>query len=772
MRKILLVFLPVLMTSCMANAGGRKTVDYVHYANVLQGTESELSLSHGNTIPCVAMPHGVHSWTAQTGKNGTGQKYEYRADKIVGIDQTHQCNSWMNDYAVFSFLPELDELVVDESLRGASFRHENEVGQPNYYSVTFDNGIKTEVAPTERCAHLRFSFPKKGQAYLVFDGNVGESSVSIDPEKREIRGWVMNMPWPKPGFNAAKDNIREYFIIRFDKPFEEYGIWEGVQNSVSKGEKSREGDRIGAYIKFKKGTKVQVKVAGSFISPEQAQLNFEREIASDKNLEATKAKGAAVWNELFGRARAEGGTEEQLRTFYSCLFRTSCFPRMFYDIKEDGSPYYVSPYDGQLHDGYMYADNGHWDSFRSHMPFNTLFFPQHQSRYVQSLVDAHEQLGWYPAWSAPGETGVMVGNHAITIIEDAAAKGVASVDADKVLDYYFHDATNGSQFGGSVGRAEAKDYYTLGYIPFRSAIGAVARTLEYCFDDFGAYKMAKETGNSMYENVFGRQIHNYKNVFDSSDNFMKGRLADGTFDPTFSGYRWGSLFAPGDYVEGNAWHWTWSVFHDVQGLINLFGSDHAFIEKMDSVFSLPSICDFSEYGVLQHEMAEMIEADMGQYCHGNQPIQHMPYLYGYAGQPWKTQKWVREICRKLYNSGPAGYPGDEDQGSTSAWYVWSAIGFFPVTPGVDQYVIGSPQFERMSVTMENGNVFVVEAEGNSPENVYIQSATLNGEILDRNYLTHNEVVNGGVLHLVMGPEPNVERAISADAVPYSLTSRK
>ncbi len=746
------------------------TGDYVQYANILQGTDSHLKLSRGNTIPCVVMPHGVHAWSAQTGEKGTGQKYEYRADRIVGFDQTHQCNSWMNDYAVFALMPEVGTLVLDERERGARFSHSNEHGQPNYYSVKFDNGIRTEIAPTERCAHLRFSFPATGDAYLVLDGNVGTSRMEIDPQAREIRGWVKNMPWGSPGINAAKDSLCEYFILRFDRPFAEWGLWEGVHHSSQAGETIGEGERVGAWIRFRRGSKVQVKVAGSFISPGQAQVNFDREIAGDRNLEVTKARGADVWNGLFGRMKVEGGTEEELRTFYSCLFRASCFPRIFYDIREDGSPYYRSPYDGKVHEGYMFADNGLWDSFRSHMPLNVLFFPTYQGRYVCSLMDAREQGGWFPAWSAPGETGVMIGNHAITVLADAWAKGIQTFDPEAALEAYFYEATHGSRFGGSVGRSEHADYFSLGYIPFRSAIGAVARTLEYCFDDFCGFELARRTGNIFYEGVFRRQVFNYKNVFDPSDGFMKGRNANGSFDDTFNPYRWGSMFAPGDYVEGNAWHWTWSVFHDVNGLIDLFGSKEAFAAKMDSVFILPQTVDFSEYGVIQHEMAEMLEMDMGQYCHGNQPIQHMPYLYCYAGQPWKTQYHVREICRRMYSSSPAGYPGDEDQGSTSAWYVWSAMGMFPVTPGVDQYVIGSPVFGKMTLTLENGNQFVVEAEGNSPENVYIQSATLNGTVLDRNYLYHSEVVQGGILHLVMGPEPNEERGIGLSAAPFSVSN--
>ena len=748
---------------------GHATGDWVRYANVLQGTDSRLELSRGNTIPCVMMPHGVHAWSAQTGAKGTGQKYEYRAGQIVGFDQTHQCNSWMNDYAVFALMPEAGRLVLDEQLRGAGFSHANEHGQPNYYSVTFDNGIRTEIAPTERCAHLRFSYPAKKDAYLVLDGNVGISRFEIDPEAREIRGWVMNMPGTAAGFNAAKDSLREYVILHFDRPFIEWGIWEGVHHDSRTGDTLGEGERIGAWIRFPKGCQVQVKVAGSFISPEQARVNFDREIARDRTLDVTKKRGADVWNELFGRIEAEGGSEEELRTFYSCLFRASCFPRMFYDIREDGSPYYQSPFDGRVHEGYMFADNGLWDSFRCHMPLNVLFFPAHQGRYVRSLLDAREQGGWFPAWSAPGETGCMIGNHAITVLTDSWVKGIRTFDPKAALEAYFYESTHGSRFGGSVGRSEYADYLSRGYIPFRSTVGAVAKTLEYCFDDFCAYQLARETDNSLYSDIFVRQVLNYRQVFDPTDGFMKGRNADGSFDATFNPYRWGSLFAPGDYVEGNAWHWTWSVFHDVKGLISLFGSNERFVAKMDSVFILPPAVDFSEYGVIQHEMAEMIEMDMGQYCHGNQPIQHMPYLYCYAGQPWKTQYHVREICRRMYHSSPAGYPGDEDQGATSAWYVWSAMGLFPVTPGVDQYVIGSPVFDKMTLTLENGNQFVVEAEGNAPENVYIQSASLNGIALDRNYLYHSEVVRGGVLHLVMGPEPDKGRGTSPSASPYSFS---
>ena len=730
-------------------------IDLVQYVNTLQGTNSTYELSWGNTYPTTAVPYPMNSWSPQTGKNGDGWKYQYSATTIRGFQPTHQCSPWVGDYGVFSLMP-VPELVVDESKRATPFSHDKEIAKPHYYKVTLENGITTEFSPTTRSAHFRFSFPAKGDAFLVLDGYTKTSQVQIDVANHRITGYVHN------GAFSPKTH-KNYFIIQFDKPFVSYGTWENRKNTIQKNNLSREGEGIGAYVQFAKGSKVQAKVSTSYISPEQAEVTMTRELGKHSSVEVTKQAAADVWNQLLNRVLVEGGTEEDMKTFYSCMFRANLFSHKFYEEKEDGSPYYYSPYDEKIHDGYMFTDNGFWDTFRSQFPLTNILHPTMQGQYMQALLDAQEQCGWLPSWSFPSETGGMVGNHSISLLTDAWVKGIRTFDPEKALKAYAHEAMNKGPWGGANGRVRWKDYYQLGYIPYPESMGSTAQTLEYCYDDFCAYQLAKMTGNKFYEEVFARQIYNYKNVYDPSVGFMRGRKLDGSW-ADFDAFEWG-----GPYCEGNAWHYNWSVFHDVQGLIDLTGGDERFVAKIDSVFALPGIVKYGTYGTKIHEMLEMELAKMGQYAQGNQPIQHMIYLYSYAGQPWKTQYWIRQVMDRLYNSSENGYPGDEDQGGMSSWYVLSALGIYSVCPGTDEYVLGSPKFRKATITMEDGKKFVIEAKGNSKDNVYIQNATLNGKRHTRNYIHYSDIVNGGVLELQMGNQPEKTRGTAKEDRPFSLS---
>ena len=758
-KQIILITCIILLSSTTSFA---QMKDLVQYVNTLQGTDSHFGLSYGNTYPTTGMPYGMHTWSAQTGKNGEGWKYQYFVNSIRGFCQSHQCSPWMSDYAVYSFMPVLGKLIVNQEERATKFSHNNEIAKPHYYKVTLDNGITTEMAPTTRSVHFRFSFPSKDDAYLVLDGYTDMSMVKIDPVKRQITGYVTNQRF----VNNSK-NFRSYFVVQFDKPFEAYGTWENQKDEIFSGQTSGEGKGYGAYIKFKRGTKVQAKAASSYISQEQALVTLDMEIGKDKTLEVTKARGAKIWNELLNRIIVEGGTEEQVKTFYSCLFRANLFSRKFYERDAKGNPYYYSPYDGKVYQGYMYTDNGFWDTFRSQFPLTNILHPTMQGRYMNALLDAQEQCGWLPSWSAPGETGGMIGNHAISLLTDAWVKGIQTFDPQRAIKAYAHEAMNKGPWGGANGRQGWKEYFQLGYVTYPESLGSTAQTLEYAYDDFCGYQLAKLTGDKFHEEVFEKQMYNYRTLFDPVTGFMRGRGLDGKWAEPFDPIEWG-----GPYCEGNAWHYIWSVFHDVQGLINLFGSDEKFASKIDAVFSAPNTVKPGTYGGIIHEMEEMVLANMGQYAHGNQPIQHMIYLYNYAGQPWKTQYWIRQVMDRLYNSTERGYPGDEDQGGMSSWYILSALGIYSVCPGTDQYVIGSPIFPKATITMENGKKFIIEANNNSKDNVYIQSATLNGKPLTNNYITYSDIVNGGNIGFEMGSQPNKNRGISKTDVPFSLSSKQ
>lgn len=758
MKKLkLITFISIVCSSVWA-----VDPDLLQYVNTLQGTDSHPGYSYGNTYPTVALPYPVHSFSPQTGNNGDGWKYQYSADAIKGFQQVHQCSPWVRDYGTFALMPVIGNLVVNENDRATEFSHKNEITKPHYYKVTLDNGVSGEMSPVERGGHLRFTFPGKEKAYVVLDGYIGSSMIQIIPEENKIIGWVKN------GFDFLQpSNFKSYFILQFDQPFISYGTWENNTNKITPDNLTDEGKGIGAYIEFKPGMTVQVKNTTSYISFEQAQVTYDREIAQFNTLDETKENAAKIWNELLNRVQVEGDSEADKATFYSCLFRSNLFSHKFYEIDKEGNPVYFSPYDGKIHNGYMYTDNGFWDTFRSQFPLTNILHPSLQAKYMQSLIDAQEQCGWFPTWSFPGMSGIMIGNHAISLLTDAWAKGIRNFDAEKVLKAYEHEISNKGPFGGSNGREGHEEYFKLGYIPVDVSGESCAKTLEYAYDDFCAYNLAKMTGNKHYMEFYGNLMYNYKNVWDPEVGFMRGRHKDGTWLENFNPYEWG-----GPFTEGNSYQYTWSVFHNVQGLIDLMGGEKNFIEKLDSLFDGSSAYDVGTYNQVIHEISEMLAADMGNYAHGNQPVQHVSYLYNYAGQPWKTQMRIREIMSRLYNATEKGFPGDEDQGGLSSWYVLSALGIYSVCPGTDQYVIGSPVFKKATITLENGNKFVIEAENNSADNVYIKSATLNGKSFSKNWITYSDISNGGVLHFEMSNQPNYERGVHQEDKPFSVSENK
>jgi predicted alpha-1,2-mannosidase len=542
-----LFFTPLLLI----NTAFAQQLNLVNYVNTLQGTNSQFKLTHGNTYPTTALPFAMHTWTPQTGKNGDGWKYQYFLDHIRGFQQAHQCSSWTNDYAVFSLMP-MSELVVDENKREAKFSHANEIAKPNYYKVQFDNKITTEISPTERGAHLRFTYPSGKKSFLVLDGYTNLSGIKIYPKENRITGYVNN----GRGF---KNGWKSYFAMQFDQPIKAYGTWENKKNTISADSTTAEGLGKGAYIQFKNGARVQVKTASSYISLEQAELTLKNELGADKTLEQTKANAAAVWNKSLGKIVVEGGTQADRETFYSCFFRASLFSRKFYEIGADGKPYYFSPYDGTVHPGYMYTDTGFWDTFRAQFPLNTLIHPEMHGRYMEALIDAYKQCGWLPSWSFPSEAGSMVGNHAISLLADAWAKGIHTFDPKEALSAYMHEASTKGPWGPANGREGWKEYYELGYVPYPTYRESTAKTLEYAYDDWCGYQLAKMTGNKYYMNVFGRQMYNYKNVYNPATHFMQGKGPDGEWTKNFDPIEWG-----GPFTEGNSWHYTWSVFQDTQ----------------------------------------------------------------------------------------------------------------------------------------------------------------------------------------------------------------
>jgi predicted alpha-1,2-mannosidase len=727
--------------------------------NPLMGTDSEFKLSNGNTYPAIALPWAMNFWTPQTRQMGNGWGYTYNDYKIMGIKQTHQPSPWINDYAAFSLMAETGRIRTEETERASWFSHKAEIAKPYYYSVYLaDYDVTAEVTPSERAAIFRFTFPKSDSSFILIDGFNEGSMVKIIPAERKVIGYCRNNSGGVPG------NFHNYFVAIFDRDFTSTHTWQN--DTLNFNSIEARSSHAGAVLGFKTshGDQIHVRVASSFISPEQADLNLNREIGQ-KDFEALKTEARNEWNKQLGRISVAGGSEDQQRTFYSCLYRMILFPRSFYEINEKNEIVHYSPYNGEVLPGYMYTDNGFWDTFRALFPFTTLMYPEKNAQIMEGLVNTYKESGWLPEWASPGHRDCMIGSNSASLIADSYLKGIRGYDIETL---YQAILKNTDSIGpvSSVGRLGAKYYNELGYVPYNAGIREnAARTLEYAYADFCIWKLAKELGRPKEElDLFERRAMNYKNVFDPGRKLMRGRNLDGTFQSPFSPYKWGDAF-----TEGNSWHYTWSVFQDIDGLIGLMGGKDYFTAKLDSIFFVPPVFDYSYYGQVIHEIREMQIMNMGNYAHGNQPIQHMIYLYNYAGQPWKTQYRVREVLNKLYNYTPDGYCGDEDNGQTSAWYVFSAIGFYPVTPGTGQYVFGSPLFDKISLKLENGKKLVIEAKNNNSENVYVRGIKFNNKSIGVNFITHENLLKGGKLTFSMSPKPNTQRGTGDDAAPYSMS---
>ena len=739
----------------------------VMLANPMQGTDSTFGFSHGNEYPAIALPFPMNTWAPYTQPIRDSFYYQYRQNKIRGIRQTHQPSPWIADYAAFSLMPVSGKLAVNENERASTFEHESEAARPSYYRVHLDTWkADAEVTPTERGARFRFTFESNDDAYVVLDAFTGGSSVEVIPSERKIVGIA------RYNHGGVPEGFANYFVIVFDQAFSAQGVWS--PDGVKSGETKLAGDHVGAYVKFDagQGKKIECKVASSFISPEQAMRNLEREIG-DASFDTILQRADQRWNEAFARAKVEGGMEDQRRTFYSAFYRAILYPHKFYELNDQNQPVYFSPYDGKVHDGVLYTDTGYWDTFRAAHPLYNLLFPEVSADILKGLISAYEQSGWLPEWASPGHRGCMIGDHAFSLLADGWAKGIRSFDPDKAVAAMVHDAnTQGPESCGSIGRDGAKYYNQLGYVPYSYQRGepsvpeATAKTLEYAYDDFCAARLAAATGHKAEAEEFLKKSMNYTNLFDPKIGFVRGRKADGSWCEPFDPTEWG-----GPFTEGCSWHWTWSVFHDIPGLITLMGGQQAFADKLDLVFTSPNTFKPGTYGNPIHEMTEMAALDMGQYAHGNEPIHHMIYLYDYVGQPWKTQSRIRLAMSKLYQATPDGLCGDEDTGQMSAWYVFSALGFYPVCPGDTNYLIGSPIFDKVSLNLAGGKTLQILAHQNGPQHPYIQKAELNGTPMDRVFIGHGELTSGGELVFEMGSAPNKKWGVGPDACPPPLIPR-
>lgn len=748
-----------LSTSTTFAQNVTSVTDPEEWVNPLMGTDSKVDMSNGNTYPAIGVPWGMNLWSPQTGEMGNGWMYTYDADQIRGFKQTHQPSPWMNDYGQFSIMPVTGKVKFTQETRASWFSHKSEVAKPYYYSVYLaDADVTAELTTTERAASFRFTYPGNDSSFIVIDAFNRGSYIKVIPSENKIIGYSTR-------YSRGKlTNFKNYFVIYTDKPFTFAKTWRG--KTLVKDSLEITNFHAGAIVGFKttQGEKVSVKVASSFISFEQAELNLKRELDAD-DFETTKMKSRSLWNKTLSRIQVSGGTADQVRTFYSCLYRTLFFPNKLYELDAAGKIVHWSPYNGKVLPGYMFGGTGFWDTFRALYPFLNLVYPSINKEMQEGLINNYLEGGFLPEWSSPGFADIMIGNNSASVVADAYVKGLRGYDINKLYEALQHGANNEGPMS-AVGRKGVSYYNTLGYVPYDVNINEnAARTLEYAYDDFSIWQLAKALNRPKKEiDLYAKRCQNYRNLFDPATGLMRGKNKDGKFQSPFNPFKWGDAF-----TEGNSWHYTWSVFHDVQGLIDLMGGKEKFSMKLDSVFILPPKFDDSYYGEVIHEIREMQIANMGQYAHGNQPIQHMIYLYNYSGQPWKTQYWVRETMNRLYMPTPDGYCGDEDNGQTSAWYVFSAMGFYPVCPATDQYVIGAPLFRNITVNLENGKTISISAANNSALNKYVSAVMLNKKPYTKNWFSHAELKGGVSIDFKMQDAPDKNRGTAKGDFPYSFS---
>ena len=760
--------LAMLSAACTERPQAETLLPPSEYVTTLMGTQSDFTLSTGNTYPAIALPWGMNFWTPQTGKMGDGWAYTYGAHTLRGLKQTHQPSPWINDYGQFSVMPVRGNDKLDEESRQSWFSHQSETAKPYYYSVYLaDHDIKAEVAPTERAAIMRFTFPESSESGVVIDAFDHGSAIEVIDD-RTIAGYTTR------NSGGVPENFRNYFVMTFDKPFSGFELTDapasykpGSKVLYPEGGKSVKGDHAVAKVHFTtaRGEQVNVRIASSFISREQAFQNLKE--LGDMDFDGVKEQARKRWDEVLGAIEVEGGSIDQYRTFYSCLYRSVLFPRKFYEVTADGQVVHYSPYNGEVLPGYMYTDTGFWDTFRSLFPLLNLVYPSVNAEIQAGLANTYRESGFLPEWASPGHRGCMVGNNSASVVSDAILKGVTpEEDVETLYEAMASGTDKVHPTVSSTGRLGHEYYNTLGYIPYNGGINEnVARSLEYAYDDWCIAQVAAKLGRPAEEQQkWLTRAQNYRNLFDPETRLMRGRNEDGSFQKPFSPYKWGDA-----YTEGNAWHYTWSVFHDVDGLASLMGGREAFATMLDSVFVVPPIYDDSYYGKRIHEITEMQVANMGNYAHGNQPAQHMIYLYNYAGQPWKAQWWAREVMDRLYMARPDGYCGDEDNGQTSAWYVFSALGFYPVCPGSDEYILGSPLFRRATIHLENGAEIEIDAPENAPENRYVGAMQLDGKPWEHNFLRWSDLRDGARVRFDMQAEPETGRGTDDGALPYSMS---
>jgi predicted alpha-1,2-mannosidase len=750
-----------------------ENINYNDFVNPFVGTDY-----HGHTFPGAALPGGMVQLSPDTGTEGWdwSSGYHYSDSSLLGFSHLHRSGMGAGDWGDVLLIPTTGELKVtpgskenpDEGYR-SKFSHKEETASPGFYSVNLkDYGVKTELTVSDRAGYHRYTFPESEEAHIILDAGHGiRENYRVGSEVKILSDTEIAGHRKSHGFVKHKE---VYFYAKFNKPFKSSGTW--TDDAIMENSEEAAGKYIGAFVNYEtsENETIEVKVGISYTSIEQARLNLETEIPA-WNFDEVKNNAANKWNTILSNIEVQLPEEtipkikkQKLNTFYTALYHSLLFPATYSDV--DGKYTGINKEVYTANDFTYLSDFSLWDTYRAQMPLLTLIDPERSLNSIQTMLAQYEQGGWLPTPQQFGNsyTNDMIGDHPVAAILDAFKKGISDFDTEIAYEAVRKNAMeNPPSDHPSRGRVGLEYYKEFGYIPYNKLRESVSRTLEYAYNDWCMAHFAKELGKMEDYEYFLKRAASYQNIIDTSTGFARPKNDEGNwlspFNPTFVGHG-----NDRHYTEANAWQYTWFVPHDVQGLIDLLGGRNKFLAKLDSLFSISSEVQ---------ETVSDVTGLIGQYAHGNEPSHHTLYLFNYAGMPWKTQRLARKVMDELYHDGPDGLCGNEDMGQMSAWYVLSAMGFYPVAPGQNIYVIGSPIFERVILHLDNdyydAEKVVIETRGNSPENKYIQSATLNGKALNRPWFSHNEVKNGATLVFEMGPTPEITWGSGAEVAPPSMT---
>ncbi|MEN6459684.1 MAG: GH92 family glycosyl hydrolase [Thermoguttaceae bacterium] len=751
----LLTLVALFAGSCTAANAAPPAAGLLQYVNILQGTDSTPDFSYGNTLPLVGTPWAMTDWTPQTCTDENAWFFRYPVHKILGFRATHQPSPWMGDYGNFVIMPETGPLVVGAEERAADYDINASVYRPDYLRIKLPRyGVTVELTASERCGVFRFTFEKANSGRLLIDP-AGPSSVEF--VGRRFQGFS------KAHANPAPANYATYFVGTLDRDIRRHGTFTDAPKKMQRGES---GPRVGGFVEFETADRptVEIRIATSHISIEQALRNLETE--TQGGFDAVRARTVEKWERNLAKIDIEG-TLQQRKTFYTCLYRALKYPHQFHEIDAQGKKIHFSPWDGRVHDGVCYVDSGLWDTFRTQFPLYSIVYPDRLGEIIEGWLNAYREGGWLPQWPSPGGFGGMVGTHADAMIADAMVKHISGFDLPTAYAALHQDAFGVRASDRDGGRGGMKEYLKLGYVPSRAAPDWLSASLDFAYDDWCVAQAAKLLRKDNDYQVLIERAQNYRKCWDPAVGFMRAKKANGAWaEPAFDEFSWGN-----GYCEGGPWQCSWAVQHDAAGLAELLGGRAALAAKLDQMFASPPTFHPGGYGRVIHEMCEMAALHSGQYAQSNQPSFHHAYLYTAAGQPWKTELLTRKTCAEFYNDGPKGYIGDEDNGSAASWYLLGTLGFYPLTPGHPTYVLTSPAAPKAVIHLPGGKDFTILAPGNQPGKVYVQKRTLNGRPVNKTWIAHQDIANGGTLAVELGSQPNV-REIKADELPYSASNER